>query len=114
MRGILRCVVEKRAQSLAGMAGIGMSPLAILYRIQIVSALPPARLNILMDRKLYRRLKEELPPRHISAFIEASVRARLAPDRRTLDRAYKAARKEKWRRQLAAEWASLDGEGWPS
>jgi hypothetical protein len=42
------------------------------------------------------------------------MRARLAPDRRTLDRAYKAARKEKWRRQLAAEWAFLDGEGWPS
>jgi hypothetical protein len=85
-----------------------------LYRIQIMSALPPARLNILMDRKLYRRLKEELPPRKISAFVEASVRARLAPDRRTLERAYKAARKEKWRHQLAAEWASLNGEGWPS
>ena len=42
------------------------------------------------------------------------MRARLAPDRRTLDRAYKAVRKEKWRRQLAAEWASLDCEGWPS
>ena len=79
-----------------------------------MSALTPARLNILMDRKLYQRLKEELPPRKISAFIEASVRARLSPDRRTLERAYKAARKEKWRRQLAAEWASLDGEGWPS
>jgi hypothetical protein len=34
--------------------------------------------------------------------------------RRTLDYAYKAARKEKWRRQLTAEWASLDVEGWPS
>lgn len=79
-----------------------------------MTALPPARLNILMDRKLYQRLKEELPPRHISAFIEASVRARLTPDRRTLDRAYKAARKEKWRLQLAAEWASLDVEGWPA
>jgi hypothetical protein len=79
-----------------------------------MSAPPPARLNILMDRKLYRRLKEELPPRHISAFVEASVRARLAPDRRTLDSAYKAARKEKWRHQLATEWASLDVEGWPS
>lgn len=42
------------------------------------------------------------------------MRARLAPDRRMLDRAYKTARKEKWRRQLTAEWASLDGEGWPS
>lgn len=78
-----------------------------------MSSLPPARLNILMDPRLYRRLKEELPPRHISAFIEASVRARLAPDRRTLDRAYKAARKEKWRLELSGEWASLDGAGWP-
>jgi len=42
------------------------------------------------------------------------MRARLAPDRRTLDRAYKAARKEEWCRQLAAEWVSRDGEGWPS
>jgi hypothetical protein len=42
------------------------------------------------------------------------MRARLAPDRRTLDRAYKAARKEKWRRQLTTEWVSLGGEGWPS
>jgi len=79
-----------------------------------MSSLPPARLNILMDRKLYQRLKDELPPKHISAFIEASVRARLAPDRRTLDSAYKAARKEKWRRQLSAEWSSVESEGWPS
>jgi len=42
------------------------------------------------------------------------MRTRLAPDRRTLDRAYKAARKEKWRRQLTTEWVSLGGEGWPS
>jgi hypothetical protein len=42
------------------------------------------------------------------------MHARHAPSRRTLDRAYRAARKEKWRRQLTAEWASLDGEGWPS
>ena len=79
-----------------------------------MSSLPPARLNILMDRKLYQRLKDELPPRHISAFVEASVRARLAPDRRTLDSAYKAARKEKWCRELSAEWKSLESEGWPS
>jgi hypothetical protein len=39
---------------------------------------------------------------------------RLLLDQRMLDRAYKAAQKEKWRRQLTAEWASLDGEGWPS
>jgi hypothetical protein len=79
-----------------------------------MSSSPTHRLNILMDRKLYRRLKDELPPKRISAFIEAAVRARLAPDRPTLDRAYKNARKERWRRQLAADWASVDVEGWPS
>ncbi len=52
-----------------------------------------------------------------AARLRDILTARCAPfasDRRTLDRAYKAARKEKWRRQLTAEWASLDGEGWPS
>jgi hypothetical protein len=31
------------------------------------------------------------------------MHARFTADRRTLDRAYRAARKEKWRRQLTAE-----------
>jgi hypothetical protein len=52
-----------------------------------------------MDEDLYRRLKKELPPKGISSFIEKAVRARIRPDRRTLDEAYRAASKERWRSQ---------------
>ncbi len=71
------------------------------------------RLNITMDEDVYRRLKRELPPKKISAFIESAVRARLQPDARTLDAAYKAARKEAWRRGLALDWRVTETESWP-
>ena len=74
----------------------------------------PVRLNITMDEDIYRRLKRELPSKGISSFIEAAVRARLHPDRPTLDAAYKAARQEKWRAELSSEWAVTETEGWPS
>ena len=51
----------------------------------------PVRLNITVDRQVYVRLKKALPPKRISAFINDAVRARLFPDRRSLDEAYKAA-----------------------
>ena len=70
------------------------------------------RLNITMDADLYDRLKHELPAKGISRFINDAVRARLRPDRRTLDAAYKAARKEAWRRELAEDWAVTEMEGW--
>ena len=73
----------------------------------------PVRLNITMDEDLYKRLKRELPPKGISSFIEASVRARLFPDRRVLDRAYRAARQEHWRRKLSSDWAATETEDWP-
>ena len=73
----------------------------------------PVRLNITIDEDLYRRLKKELPPKGISAFIEASVRARLFPDHATLDVAYQAARKERWREAEASDWAATETEGWP-
>jgi hypothetical protein len=73
----------------------------------------PVRLNITMDEDIYRRLKRELPPKRISAFIEDAVRARLYPDRTTLDAAYKAARKERWRSELSSEWAVTETERWP-
>ncbi len=73
----------------------------------------PVRLNITIAEDLYRRLKRELPPKGISSFIEASVRARLFPDRATLDAAYRSARKERWREELATEWAATETEGWP-
>lgn len=71
------------------------------------------RLNITMDEDLYRRLKKELPPKGISSFIDKAVRARIHPDRRTLDAAYKAARKEQWRREVEQEWRTTETEGWP-
>lgn len=73
----------------------------------------PVRLNITMDEKLYRRLKKELPAKRISSFIEAAVRARIHPDRATLDAAYRAAAREPWRRWLASDWAKTETEGWP-
>jgi len=71
------------------------------------------RLNITMDERLYRRLKAELPPKRISAFINDAVRARLFPDRRELDAAYRAARRERWRSRLAEDWGATETEGWP-
>ncbi len=73
----------------------------------------PVRLNITMDEDLYKRLKRELPAKGISSFIEASVRARLFPSQASLDAAYKAARKERWREALASDWAATEVEHWP-
>jgi hypothetical protein len=71
------------------------------------------RLNITMDEDLYRRLKRELPPKGISSFIERAVRARIRPDRRALDEAYKAASRERWRRGEEHAWKATAVEGWP-
>ena len=72
------------------------------------------RLNITMDEKLYRRLKRELPPKGISAFIEVAVRERLFPERRLLDAAYRKASAEAWRKGLEQDWSAVDTEGWPA
>jgi hypothetical protein len=71
------------------------------------------RLNITMDADLYKRLKRELPAKGISRFINDAVRAHLHPGRATLDAAYKAARKEGWRNELATDWDVTETEGWP-
>ncbi len=71
------------------------------------------RLNITMDEKLYRRLKRELPPKGISAFIEVAVRERLFPEPQVLDAAYRKAAGEAWRRGLEREWSTVDTESWP-
>ena len=71
------------------------------------------RLNITMDDAVYARLKKDVRPKRISAFINDAVRAKLRPDRGTLDEAYKAASKERWRRRLADDWGPTDTEGWP-
>ncbi|WHZ23017.1 MAG: hypothetical protein OJF47_002129 [Nitrospira sp.] len=71
------------------------------------------RLNITIDDEVYARLKKEVPPKKLSAFIESAVRSKLHPDTETLDAAYRAARKERWRRQLEDDWQGIDGDGWP-
>lgn len=71
------------------------------------------RLNITMDEKLYRRLKRELPPKGISAFIEVAVRERLFPDRSLLDAAYRKASGEAWRRGIERDWSAVETEDWP-
>ncbi len=71
------------------------------------------RLNITLDTDVYRRLKKAVPPKRLSAFLNAAARAKLHPDRATLDAAYKAARAERWRRGVGEDWSTTDTEGWP-
>jgi len=71
------------------------------------------RLNILMEKEVYKRLKRQVPPKRLSAFINEAVRTKLRPDKRALDAAYKAARMEAWRNALSKDWAVTEGEGWP-
>ena len=70
-------------------------------------------LNIILDEDLYRRIKRLLPPKRLSAFINEALRARLSPDVKTLDAAYRAASREKWRQRLRREWESTEIEDWP-
>jgi hypothetical protein len=70
-------------------------------------------LNIILDEDLYRRIKRQLPPKRLSAFINEAIRARLSPDVKTLDAAYRAASREKWRQRLRREWESTEIEDWP-
>lgn len=71
------------------------------------------RLNITMDEEVYARLKKDVPAKKLSAFISSAVRAKLHPDAKSLDAAYRAARKERWRNQLEDDWKRTEGEGWP-
>ena len=71
------------------------------------------RLNITMEEDIYARLKQEVPPKKISAFISSAVRAKLHPDRKSLDDAYRAARKERWRTEVEDDWKNTESEGWP-
>ncbi len=71
------------------------------------------RLSITMEEDLYARLKQEVPPKKISAFISSAVRAKLHPDRKSLNEAYRAARKERWRKELENDWKNTECDGWP-
>jgi hypothetical protein len=73
----------------------------------------PVRLNIIMDEEVYKRLKQQVPPKRMSAFISEAVRTRLYPDKKALDAAYKKARAESWRNSLCEDWAVSETEGWP-
>jgi hypothetical protein len=67
-----------------------------------------------MDDALYARLKQELPPKGISKFIEDAVRARLRPSKEELAVAYMTAARESWRTRLASEWDAVDVDTWPA
>jgi Arc/MetJ family transcription regulator len=74
----------------------------------------PVELSITMDEDLYERLQKELPLRQLSSFVNEAVRARLQPDHRALDAAYKAASKEPWRREVTDDWQVTETEDWPA
>ena len=71
------------------------------------------RLNITMDDDVYARLKKEVPPKKLSAFISGAVRSKLHPDAKALNAAYQAASKERWRARFDEDWKHIDDEGWP-
>jgi len=73
----------------------------------------PVRLNITVDDDVYERLKTDVPPEKLSAFITSAVREKLRPGTKALDAAYKAASKERWRKGLSDDWEGTDVEGWP-
>ena len=62
------------------------------------------RLNITMDDDVYARLKKEVPPKKLSAFISGALRARLHLDAKALNAAYQAASKEQWRAGVVEDW----------
>ncbi|MFH1573853.1 MAG: hypothetical protein ABIG68_07695 [Acidobacteriota bacterium] len=74
----------------------------------------PVRLNITVDETVYKRLKQQVPAKKMSAFINEAVRMKLRPDKTTLDAAYETARMEAWRNTLSEDWAVTETEGWPA
>ena len=55
---------------------------------------------------------ETVPSKKLSVFISAAVRAKLNPDAKTLQAAYRVASKEQWRTSLADDRRHIGGEGW--
>lgn len=70
------------------------------------------RRNITMDNHVHVRLRKQVPPKKLSAFISGAVWAKLYPNVKSLDAPYRAASKERWRTSLADDWKYLDEEGW--
>jgi hypothetical protein len=71
------------------------------------------RLSITMEDELYERLKAELPPKKINAFVTQAVRARLRPDKRTRAPPDKAASKQRVHAEVSEDWRATEVEGWP-
>lgn len=75
---------------------------------------------VLSRRDMVRLLKTlKHSPKPTSALLAAARRyrghkAKAMPGPKTLDAAYKAAGKEKWRRQLSDDWGLMDTREWPS
>ena len=87
----------------------------IRYNTVLTTGLPmPVRLNITIDEDVHERLKQELPAKGISRFINDAIRARFRPSRAALDDAYKAAARERWRNTEARDWSVTDVEDWPA
>jgi len=74
----------------------------------------PVRLNITIDEDVHERLKQELPAKGISRFINEAIKARFRPSRDALNQAYKAAARERWRKAEGGDWNVTDVEGWPA
>jgi hypothetical protein len=74
----------------------------------------PVRLNITIDEDVHDRLKQELPAKGISRFINEAIRARLRPSREVLDQAYRTAAREVWRSVEGRDWSVTDVEDWPA
>jgi len=70
-------------------------------------------LNITLDPELYRRIKERVAPKKLSAFIADAVREKLGPSLAELEQAYREASKEPWRQELAGDWMATECEEWP-
>ena len=73
---------------------------------------PPTRSGE-MDDEVYARLKKEVLPKKLSAFIVGAIRAKLYLDAKALDVAYQAASKESWRKSLDENWKHVDAERCP-
>ena len=74
----------------------------------------PVRLNITIDEDVHERLKQELPAKGISRFINEAIKARFRPSRDALNQAYKAAARERWRKAEHGDWSVTDFEDWPA
>lgn len=87
----------------------------MLYMIQhsIGGHVLTVRLNITLDDGLYARLKKATPPKKMSAFIAEAVEYKLRPGKADLNRAYKAAARESWRKRVSEDWGRTEAEAWP-